>query len=143
MADADGIRSLYETYIETVETLERNRKPGEGLFGLKKGPADDPCHDRFADELSAALAAYAAQEPASAELAETLSYMYTLPPEHREPQSVYWMLVAVHGLTLDLIGGLAPADAAALRAVYEKAYPRWERLPVQKKVLAALKTAGR
>lgn len=139
MADASGIRSLYETYIETVETLERNRKPGEGIFGLKGGPATDPCHDRFVDELTTAIGDYAAQEPSSAERTEVLSYMYAVPLEHREPRSAYWMLIAVHGLSLQLIEGLDPADAAALCKSYGKAYPRWERLPVQKNVLSALK----
>ena len=143
MADAERIRTLYETYIDTVETLERNRKPGEGLFGLKKGPADDPCHDRFVDELTEAIADYAAQEPPSAELFETLSYMYAVPSEHREPHSLYWMLIAVQGLSLDLIGRLAPEDAAALSKSFAEAYPRWERLPAQNKVMAALKAQSR
>ena len=59
--------------------------------------------------------------------------------EHREPLSAFWMLKAVHGLTLDLIGHLSPADAAELLKAYKDTYPRPERLPAQKKVLAALK----
>ena len=37
-------QGLYESYLEEVERLERERKPGAGYFGLKGGPADDPCH---------------------------------------------------------------------------------------------------
>lgn len=139
MADASIIRSLYETYLDTVETLERNRKPGEGLFGLTKGPADDPCHDRFIEDLTAAIKDYAEQMPTSAELAETLNYMYTVPLAYKELRSAYWMLIAAQGLSLDLIAGLDPADAAALFQSYGKAYPIWERLPVQRQVLTALK----
>ena len=139
MADPTRIRALYEAYIETVETLERNRKPGEGLLGLKPGPADDPCHDRFADDLEAALAEYTAEEPSSEETSAVLEYIYTVPTEHREPISIYWMLVAVHGLTQPLIGRLSPADANRLAQLYAGAYRRWERLPAQKQALAALK----
>ncbi len=139
MADAADIRALYAAYIEKAETLERDRKPGEGLLGLKKGPADDPCHGRFAEELEAAVADYAAQPPAPAEAAALLSYMFDVPQAHREPVFAYWMLIAVQGLSLPLIDGLDPADADALFRIYEKTYPRWERLPVQKKVLAALR----
>ena len=139
MADTKQIRTLYETYIETVETLERNRKLGEGILGLKGGPAQDPCHDRFLDDLTQAVEVFAAQEPSASELTEMLSYMFTVPQAHRELRSAYWMLIAVQGLSLDLIGGLDPSDAAALRKSYGKTYPRWDRLPVQNKVLSALK----
>lgn len=139
MADPTRIRALYETYIDTVETLERNRKPGDGLLGLKPGPADDPCHDRFADELGAAIAEYASEGPSSEEARAVLEHIYTLPSAHREPQSIYWMLVAVHGLTPPLIDRLSPADANALARLYAGEYRRWERLPAQQQVLAALK----
>ena len=143
MVDEAGIRYLYETYIDTVENLTRKRKPGEGLLGLKGGPADDPCHDRFVDALSEAVRDFAAQEPTSAECTAVLTYMYSAPLLHREPRSAFWMLLAVQGLSLDLIKELEPTDAASLRASYEKAYPRRKRLPVQEKVLAALKAASR
>lgn len=139
MADPARIRALYETYLDTVEMLERNRKPGDGIFGLKGGPADDPCHDRFADDLEAAIADFSAQEPSSEEIRGVLEYMYDLPSSHRDSKTAYWMLIAVHGLTPPLIGGLSAADAAALCERYGSEYRRWERLPVQKQVLNVLK----
>ena len=138
MAELSDVRALCEAYIAKVESLEHNRKPGEGIFGLKGGPSDDPCHDRFADELRALLDQYASEEHRPEEVREVLSYIYTVPLAHREPKSAYWMLVAVHGLTLVLVEALDPASAAALRRRYATDYPRWERLPVQKQVLAAL-----
>jgi len=139
LADPARIRALYEAYLDTVGTLERNRKPGEGIFGLKGGPADDPCHDRFVDDLTAAIADFAAQEPASGECRAVLEHMFTAPSCHRALKSAYWILIAVHGLTPPLIGRLAAADAAALHGLYGREYRRWERLPVQKQVLEALK----
>mgnify|MGYP007102093307 CR=1 FL=1 len=139
MADPAQITALYESYLDTVRTLERNRKPGEGIFGLKGGPADDPCHDRFVDDLTAAIADFAAQEPSSEECRSVLEHMFTVPSAHRELRSAYWMLIAVHGLTPLLIARLSAADAAALYERYGKEYRRWERLPVQKQVLDALK----
>ena len=34
---------------------------------------------------------------------ELLDFMYQLPKSHEEPKSIYWMLIAVHGLTAILI----------------------------------------
>ena len=143
MNDRAGIRPLYEDYIGTVERLERDRKPGEGLLGLKGGPADHPCHEQFAADLAAAVRGFAARGPAPAEAAETLSYMFRVPLEHPEPRSAYWMLIAVQGLALELTEYLTPADAGLLAEEYGRAFPRRERLPVQKKVLSALKSHSR
>ena len=143
MPEAGGfparIRALYEAYVDQVETLERNRKFGEGIFGLKGGPADDPCHDRFAADLEALIGEFAQGDPAPAEIRTALEYMYSVPLAHRDSKTAYWMLLAVHGLTLGLAERLPREESAPLRARYAKDYPRWERLPVQKKVLDALK----
>jgi len=139
LADLGDFTALYDGYIDTVKRLERERKPGAGIFGLPGGPADDPCHDRFAEELKGLVAAFAAEEPASDRARAVLAHIYTVPLGYRELRSAYWMLTAVHGLALDLIPFLSPADAAALYEEYAKSYPRWERLPVQKQTLAALK----
>ena len=139
MADLASVQALYEAYIETAENRIRKRKFGEGILGLKGGPADDPCHDRFAADLEALLGEYAGEEHGSAETAEVLSYIYGAPLEHREPAMVYWMLMAVHGLTLPLTEQLDPADAGTLYRRYEGDYPRRERMPVQVRTLKALK----
>ena len=36
------LEALVHDYVEEVQKLERNRKIGDGLFGLRPGPADDP-----------------------------------------------------------------------------------------------------
>lgn len=141
MSAVDAVRALYEAYIGEAERLERNRKPGDGLMGLSAGPKDDPCHDRFADDLKRLLRDIRAQEPSSGEVREMLSYIYHAPLEHPQPLTVYWMLKAVHGLTVDLAGLLAPADAQCLRDAYVKDYRRWDRLPSQKQALCALDSA--
>ena len=139
MSGLPEIRALYDAYLETALALEADRKPGQGLLGFGKKPADDPCHPQFAEDLRVALAELEAEDPDSARRRAVLELILFAPTEHREPLSVYWMLVAVHGLTPSLIRGLDPADAAALGDRYGKTYPRWERLPIQKDVFRALK----
>ena len=137
------IRAIYQEYLDEAERVERERKPGDGLFGLGKKPSDDPCHNRFANALETALRDFAACEPDSPRVREVLSHIYRAPAEHREPVSAYWMLCAVHGFTLELTDRLNAADAAALFTSYAKDFPRWERLPVQRQVYAALKRSAK
>ena len=140
---SSAVQALFRDYIEEAERLEKERKPSDGLFGMSPKPADDPCHDRFADELEAALSGFAAGNPGPEEVLEVLSFVYHAPKEHQEPLSVFWMLNAVHGLTADLIPLLDPDDATLLRGQYDRDFPRRERLPVQKKVYEALKKKSR
>lgn len=137
------IHALYQEYLDAAERAERDRKPGEGLFGVGKKPSDDPCHERFANALQAALRNFAACEPDSPRVREVLSHIYRAPAEHRKPLSAYWMLCAVHGFTLELIDRLDAEDAGALFTSYAKSFPRWERLPVQQQVYAALKRGAK
>ena len=132
------LEALYRDYIETVRELERNRKIGDGLFGLRPGPEDDPCHDRFAAELDALLRDFAASSPGSEDCAAVLRYLFTAPEAWRELKSAYWMLIAVQGLGAGLIERLNAADAGELEALYAARWPRRERLPVQTQILKQL-----
>lgn len=132
------LEALYNNYIDTVRELERNRKFGDGLFGIKPGPKDDPCHDRFAADVKRLLQDFRDTSPGSEECAALLRYIFTVPEAWREPACAYWMLIAVQGFGMDLIARLDPADAKALADSYDKAYPRRDRLPVQKQLLKRL-----
>ena len=41
---------LYADYEEQFRQMERRRRPGEGMFGLGRGPGDHPCHGQFAQD---------------------------------------------------------------------------------------------
>ncbi|MCR5137197.1 MAG: hypothetical protein K6C12_08885 [Oscillospiraceae bacterium] len=143
MGFPERIRALYTSYIEKAEDLERNRKFGDGLFGLRPGPADDPCHERFRENLAELLKEYTDTTPDSAEVRQILEEIYLAPKNHPEPLSSYWMLVAVHGLTDEAIGLLSPQDAAALMTLYEKTWPRRNRFPAQTRILKLMKQISR
>jgi len=129
-------------YLADAEKLERNRKPSE-LFGLKFGPADDPLHARFAEDMAALLSDFAAEKPDSAALRPVLEKLFGAAGQHPEPRSAAWMLIAVQGLARELIPALSREDAAALAKDYESAWPRRARLPVQDEVLKILKKAAK
>ena len=133
------LRERIGEYLKKVETLEANRKPAEGIFGLKGGPKDDPCHDRFADDLGRLFADFSKQEPESSEVCAVLQELFLAADAHRDANSAFWMLLAVQGLGQELIGRLSASDAALLYDSLKKTYPRRERFPIQKQILAKLK----
>ena len=141
MSGLNDVRELYEGYIVKAEQLERDKKPGDGLFGLSSGPKDDPCHDQCAANLEQLLIDIARRHPSSGEVRDILAYIYNASLEHEEPKTVYWMFKAVHGMTVDLTEFLIEEDAQILRDAYVKNHPRWDRLPSQKSALAALDKA--
>ena len=130
--------ALRKRYLDKVRELERNRKPAEGLLGMKGGPADDPCHDRYAENLAAQLERFRAEEPGSADTRLVLEDLYAPPPKTDVPRSAFWMLIAVQGLCPDLIAFLDAEDASALAKRFAADYKRWERMPVQQRILKAL-----
>ena len=94
-------------------------------------------------ELEELLKEYCAASPASGETAALLRFLFTAPDAHREPKSLYWMLIAVQGLGMQAAQFLNQADAAALAEEYAERYPRRERLPVQKQMLKTLERLAR
>ena len=143
MSTLEDVQGLYEAYQDQARALERASKPWERLFGLVGGPQSHPCHEQFIQSLEQTLRAAADRPLPAVEAAALLDYIYFPAPARRRSQdSSCWMRVAVHGLTLDLIPLLRPEDARALRGRYQGDYPRRSRLPVQEKVLDALKRRG-
>lgn len=134
----ERIQDLYRAYDDEFRQLEENRKLGAGMFGLGGGPRDYPCHQQFSQKLEALLRE--AEQLPPEQTAKLLSCIYFAPRERKEGQdAVYWMLMAVHGMTEGLVSRLAPEDAAGLLARYEREYPRRTWLPAQKKLVSALK----
>ena len=139
MSVLDEVRNLYAKYLEEALSAEKKQKLTDGMFGFGKKAADDPCHSAFYEALKALLEAYAGETPDSGCVSEILSFIYQEPLHHREPPSIYWMLIAAHGLTSSLTETLSAKDAAALYEAYSKNYSRWELLPVQKDIYRRLK----
>jgi hypothetical protein len=89
------------------------------------------------------MGAFAAEEPDSAALRAVLKKLFSAAKAYPEPRSAHWMLIAVQGLSKELIPSLSREDAAALAKDYEAAWPRNSRLPVQDDVLKLLKKAAK
>ncbi|MGX8692275.1 MAG: hypothetical protein ACSW8E_00775 [Clostridia bacterium] len=138
----ERLRALIRAYLEEVRAVERKKGPLAGAFGMKGGPADDPCHDRFSEALRAMLEDFAQAKPEPAEARALLEQLLALPPEDC-PRSAYWMLLAVQGMAEGLIPALDRENARALLERYGKDYPRRLRLPIQKKMFCRLEKQAR
>ena len=128
------IRTLYEAYLEKAMDVELKHNPADGIFGFGRKTSDDPCHEKFAEDLKAALKDFG-------EVREVLAFIYRAPIEHPQPLCSFWMLNAAHGFTKDLIPRLSREDAAVLRKQYGGDYKFWNRLPAQQELFAALRRA--
>ena len=137
----DELRRACLFYCSEMDRLAQGRK-GFSIFGLGSKLGDDPCNRVFSRDVEQLMEEMAQDEDAaSEEIRECLEYLYHLPMEHKRPAAAHWMLRAVQNFTLPLAERLSPSDAAAVRARYEKDYPKRDRLPVQEKLLAALQRA--
>ena len=99
----ESLQGLYDEYLEKAITVERNRRPGEGIFGFGKKPSDDPCHARFLEDLKDWLEAFRGGEPDSGEAREVLTLIYRAAKENPEPPSAYWVLIAAQSLMQELM----------------------------------------
>ncbi len=132
------VKQIYDDYFTDVRELQARRNPMEGLLGFGKRADDDPCHERFADRLGQKLSDFAKTSPASGEVCSVLRFVYEVPHEYKNASMVYWMLLAVQGLTDELIPLLKTEDAASLSALFADLYPKNSRLPSQQKIASRL-----
>ena len=139
-AAVEAVARIYEAYAEEFYRQKKNHKPLDGIFGFGTGPQDYACHETFIQDLDRQLKSLLSQPPSPQEAEEILRYIYCGGPARWESEpTVYWMLLAAHSLTPDLIGCLDAPGARALYDEYQGRYPRRKRLPVQVKVLKSLK----
>ena len=134
----DDIRAVYDEYSSQVARLEGERKAWDGLFGMGKKLADDPCHDLFYEELEKLLKGLAEEKPSSEAIREVLEFIYRTPCDEEQPSSAVMPMNAVHSLTVELAGQLSPHDAAKLLEQYTRDYPKSKRFPVHKTVIKTL-----
>ena len=107
-------------------------------MGLGRDPRREPCHLRFY-ESAGALVDQAVREGLAPEAAaETARFLLTLSQAEEYHELTAPMREAAQGHVLALTELLPPETAAELAEWYRGKYRRSQRLPVQKKVLAAL-----
>lgn len=139
----ERIDKIYAEYVAAVEKIKSECKFTDGLMGFGAREDSYPCHDDFTQKLSDELRIIIQSAPTQIEAAEVLRYIYEAPLNNKERQSVYWMMMAVHSLTECLFPLISDELAIELAGWYAQLYQPHERLPVQNKILKALRSRSK
>lgn len=135
------LEQILEEYRRDLEEYAKNRRTLDGVFGFGRSLRNDPCHERFDEKVRKAVEAFAAEEPSPSEAEEAVRFLLSWEAKDL-PDAAKWMLGAEERHSLPLIPRIGKEAADALYPWYKKRYRPWERMPVQKEVLKALKVAA-
>lgn len=141
MAYLDEFKAITASYIETTETVFKKAPLFAGVFGIGRGPKDDPCHlDYYNNILAKAEELAADSEATEQEIFDCTEYLMKLESTSAgERQMVQYMLMTVQGCTKGLIPLLSEEHRTELADWFGKAVPRRMRLPVQNDIFKLLK----
>lgn len=134
-----ALEQAFDDYRLDLEAFERKRRPADGLLGLGRRLQDDPCHEKLDERVQAAVAGVCALPPTPEQAQRLAALLLTVGQDPSWPLAAQWMLRAIERHALPLIPHLRQEDAASLLKEYAGRYRPWDRLPVQKQVVKALK----
>ena len=129
------ITGLIENYLEEVDAAIKAAGPADGLFGMRKGPKDDPCHQKFYDAVGEAVAGIQNGDEAFAAASELIR----ADKKYDCPQMAALTLTAAQNHIMTLLPLLSSEQKDSLKKYFDTSIPRWERLPTQKQLYKALK----
>jgi len=141
MYTAEDFRVAYEDYVQfNRDLIDRIGPMGgiAGVLGFGKRPGNDPGHLKFLDEMEMALKQVAEEGPDAKTAGEILEVIFGARYKYAQERVSPYLFTAVEGMTIDLIPLLSGDAVQKLYEEYKK-IPRSLHVPVQKKVMAALK----
>lgn len=133
-----ALKQALADYRQDLDNYEKKRKPTDGLLGFGHPLQNDPCHERLDERVDKLIGQMQGLSPSSQEAGQAVRLLL-FHEDAAWPLAAQWMLRALERHALPLIPFLAPDTAAQLQKEYASHYKPWDRLPVQKQVLKALK----
>lgn len=133
----EQLQQIFQDYSDAVEKARREAAPLAGIFGMRGGVKDDPCHMAFYNAVGAWVADFAAAQPEEAAVAEAARYLLTA-AAHRKGSATYWTCLAAQGHAKALLTQLPAAHCDALRQEYDRLYPKADRLPINDEIYTLL-----
>jgi len=132
------LQTIYSAYEEALGKARRKANLFSGLFG--QGSLDDPrgnpCNQEFYEKTGAWVAAFAATDAAEEQVLEVSRFILNGALDPKAP--TYWYCLVAQGYVQQLIPKLSAESCAALRAEYDKNYPKKKRLPIQEQLYKSL-----
>lgn len=138
-----ALAACMEEYDREIRQAVSQLRPGDGFMGLGRDHRREPCHLRFYESAGALVDRAVREGLAPEAAAETARFLLTLSQAEEYHELTAPMREAAQGHVLALTELLPPETAAELVEWYRGKYRRSQRLPVQKKVLAALERRGK
>ena len=127
-----------EQYNEALEKAGKTRKLAGGLFDLGGGPGDDPCHDAMDRQVGELTEQFAADGDQPEETALLVTVILQAEKSREWTPAAKWAVLAIQRHTIPLIPKIGPEDRKKLAAWYTDAYPKRQRLPIQKQIVKEL-----
>ena len=137
-----SLDQAFEQYRDDLGKAARKLKPTDGFLGFGHGLKDAHCHEAFDQKIGEIVCGTTPDTVDKQEAAAAVNRLLLNADECNWPDCAIWMLRAVQRHALPLIPRLAAEDAQMILKEYEKRYPRYDRLPVQREIIKALKKAS-
>ena len=134
----ERFRGIMEQYSEALEKASKTRKLAGGLFGLGGGPGDDPCHEAMDRKVGELTEQFTAAEEQVEETSLLVSEILRAEKSREWTPAAKWAVLAIQRYTIPLIPKTGPEDRKQLAAWYTQAYPKRQRLPIQKQIVKEL-----
>ncbi len=147
----EELREILAEYDKSVEELEKNKKPFDGIFGMGRRPADDPCHDlmdRKVEELTRRAAGEIPSEEGETRIADTaetdalVRALFSAAGAYRGPVYAGMTLVAIQRHGMRLIPRMSGEAKSTLAGWYAKEYPKRRRFPMQEEICRLLQAGA-
>ena len=132
------LQERYRQYDEEANLVRKKAAPADGLFGFGNDPKNHPCHELFYEDIGKWTKAFLASDPDLEQSCAAARFLITAPVECSSKES-YWMMYAAQGWCRELVCRLDAGDCGKLRDVFDRLYPRRDRMPVQQELYKALK----
>ena len=132
------LQERYRQYDEEANLVRKKAAPADGLFGFGNDPKNHPCHELFYEDIGKWTKAFLASDPDPEQSYAAARFLITAPVECSSKES-YWMMYAAQGWCRELVCRLDAGDCGKLRDVFDRLYPRRDRMPVQQELYKALK----
>ncbi len=135
MTYMEEFHEILEEYRGRVEEVEKKKRPLDGIFGMGRTPASDPCHETL-DQKVADMTERALKDGEMTD--ELVNALMRAAGEFEGPSYAQMTLVAIQRHGMKLIPGMSREGRRELLNWYEKVYPKRKRFPIQKEICRLL-----